>query len=227
MQYGFHLDFAEDLKLGISLLELGYKLGVLYSPPIIYSHNRSAAYFFKVSYVNSKVVSQIVGDDSVCWDTTDILKILNNIKKMYFLLVDGISNLNIDERKNYKDIFFGLKVLLSSTQLNKEAIVCRGDATLDDLFSRMASIINHHELNYEDERIYNFLLNTYFEDLQSFTEYITVYPPSALVRKDFIDALYKIFANTSGAALGNFIFFLHKFNKMDDNSKNVDLFLIS
>lgn len=58
--YKFRGMFAEDLDLGVRMLEDGHSLGFLQSENVIHSHNRPAGYFLKRSCVNLKFVSQIL-----------------------------------------------------------------------------------------------------------------------------------------------------------------------
>ncbi|MHC6203919.1 glycosyltransferase [Breznakiellaceae bacterium SP9] len=53
-------DFAEDLDLGIRLLQAGYKLALLSSIQVIHSHERPCSYYFRLAYVDRKTNKNIV-----------------------------------------------------------------------------------------------------------------------------------------------------------------------
>ena len=63
MELGGHRGaYAEDLDLGIRLLQAGHKLGILSSVCVIHSHNRPAIYNFKRAIVDAVNISKIFDD---------------------------------------------------------------------------------------------------------------------------------------------------------------------
>lgn len=52
MRYRYRGDYAEDLDLGIRLIQDGYRVAMLASVKVIHSHNRPAYYFLKRSFVD-------------------------------------------------------------------------------------------------------------------------------------------------------------------------------
>jgi glycosyltransferase involved in cell wall biosynthesis len=50
--YGYRNDYAEDLDLGIRLINDGYSVAMLASIKVVHSHNRSAYYYLKRSFVD-------------------------------------------------------------------------------------------------------------------------------------------------------------------------------
>jgi len=61
------VEYAEDLDLGLRLLEGGRKLAYLHSVGVIHSHNRPPAYFFKRGFVDSYWLSDLLGYDAPDW----------------------------------------------------------------------------------------------------------------------------------------------------------------
>lgn len=53
MNYKFQLEYAEDIHLGLRLIEDGHTLALLGKSRLIHSHNRSAHYYLKRGYLNS------------------------------------------------------------------------------------------------------------------------------------------------------------------------------
>lgn len=63
MELGGHRGaYAEDLDLGIRLLQAGYKLGILSSVCVVHSHNRPAVYNFKRAIVDGVNIARIFDD---------------------------------------------------------------------------------------------------------------------------------------------------------------------
>jgi O-antigen biosynthesis protein len=52
LQYRYQGDYAEDLDLGIRLIKDGWQVGMLASVKVVHSHNRSAYYYLKRSFVD-------------------------------------------------------------------------------------------------------------------------------------------------------------------------------
>ena len=63
MELGGHRGaYAEDLDLGVRLLQTGYKLGILSSISVVHSHNRPAIYNFKRAIVDGVNIAKIFDD---------------------------------------------------------------------------------------------------------------------------------------------------------------------
>lgn len=62
MQYGYRLNYAEDLDLGIRLIKDGHTLAFLGSSRVIHSHNRTPYYFLKRGFVDNIFLSDIFDD---------------------------------------------------------------------------------------------------------------------------------------------------------------------
>lgn len=52
LQYRYRGEFAEDLDLGVRLIQDGYRIAMLASVKVIHSHNRPALYYLKRSFVD-------------------------------------------------------------------------------------------------------------------------------------------------------------------------------
>jgi glycosyltransferase involved in cell wall biosynthesis/uncharacterized coiled-coil protein SlyX len=224
-QYRFKTEFAEDLDLGIRFLDDGYKLAYLHSVAIIHSHNRIPSYFFKVSYTDSKVVSRIVGNAPLRWNTKDISVFYACIKKLYENIIVAISLIEKESKNEINDILTMLKELLNLDLAEKKIEDYTGDPTLDKLFNEIESIIDYYEKEQVEKTVYNILLSAYLETLSTFSEYAMSYPSVFSIKKDFISTQYKLFANSLGASLGNFILFLYEKNITTQEIENLDKYL--
>jgi 2-polyprenyl-3-methyl-5-hydroxy-6-metoxy-1,4-benzoquinol methylase/glycosyltransferase involved in cell wall biosynthesis len=222
LKYLFRVDFAEDLDLGIRLLKDEYKLAYLYDNAIIHSHNRAPSYFFKASYTDSKIVSQIIGSEPFCWDIRDINVFYVSVKKLYEKVIWAVNNIDKGNQNEPKNLFPVFKALLNSDTFIKET----GESTLDKLFSEIEVIINHTGNIQADESIYKFLFNGYIGTLDAFNEYVSNCASISPVKQDVSSTLYKLFSNSSGAALGNYILFLYKEKLSDNKLEELDKLLL-
>jgi glycosyltransferase involved in cell wall biosynthesis len=223
LKYRFMVNFAEDLDLGIRYLRDGYKLAYLCSAPIVHSHNRKPAYFFKVSFCDSKIVSQIVGNEPMHWNTTSIKAFHTSIRRLYADTINMVSKIEESDRWEPSELF-GLaeKYLNSGISGNR---IPAGEKTLDEFFREFENLIGYSEET-EDKTVYNFLLNSYIVSLRSFKEYATAYTSMESMKEDLISTLYKLFANSAGAALGNFSLFLEKQGDHSPEKDKLDKFLL-
>jgi len=85
-KYLFRKDFAEDLDLGLRLLEGKYKLAFLYSEGVVHSHNRSSDYFLKRYYVDSKALRDLLELDDVKGYDKDIRSLMKGAVSIYAAL---------------------------------------------------------------------------------------------------------------------------------------------
>lgn len=62
MKYRFEGDYAEDLRLGLSLIQDGYYLAQLTSVKVRHAHNRSPEYIKKRTYMDRKALCELFPD---------------------------------------------------------------------------------------------------------------------------------------------------------------------
>lgn len=97
------MKFAEDLELGLRLLQSGWVIGFLSSVGVIHSHNRSPFYFLKRSYLDTKVLRSLL-EASFSTDTTVshlgnlvfTLSHLNQQLKAWGTLLDNVEEVSCD-----------------------------------------------------------------------------------------------------------------------------------
>lgn len=61
-RYRFRLEYAEDLDLGLRLINDGHRLGLLSSTKVIHSHTRPPNYYLKRGYIDKIVLSQLLNE---------------------------------------------------------------------------------------------------------------------------------------------------------------------
>lgn len=62
LQYRYRGEFAEDLDLGVRLIQDGYRIAMLASVKVIHSHNRPALYYLKRSFVDIEFLKRRFAD---------------------------------------------------------------------------------------------------------------------------------------------------------------------
>jgi len=225
-RYRFKADFAEDLELGIRLLADGYKLAYLASVAIIHSHNRSAAYFFKASYADAKLTIEM-GCGAPChWPVSNTNTFYAEVKRLYERLNVSMANLEHAkfEVQRAVPMLKGMLAVDGRVQAAPPKVV--SDASLDELFACIESIIGLTEREGVGKPVYGALLNAYLGNLDSFNEYIRNYEVmSPRLVADFKATLYKLFAGSVGSMLANFFLFLCDKGIVDDKVGTVDRFV--
>lgn len=62
LQYRYRGEFAEDLDLGVRLIQDGFRIAMLASVKVIHSHNRPALYYLKRSFVDIEFLKRRFAD---------------------------------------------------------------------------------------------------------------------------------------------------------------------
>ena len=208
------VDFAEDLDLGIRLIESGYKLGFLHSVGVIHSHNRNSAYFVRRYYVDSKSVAKMFNTAPFIKEQ-DVDLVLNAILSLYNSLKWSIHTLSPKYEKDIEidSFFFALKENLSK-EMQRYAPNEKGEKGLEDLLSEFEKICNIKPMNT------NFLRENYFSLVDSFHEYLKNVAQRYEVTELF-RSLYNIFAICCGSYLGN----LYSYKFDDEKMQHIDVLL--
>lgn len=98
-QYHFEGDYAEDLRLGLSLIKDGYKLAQLTSVQVRHGHNRSAEYIKKRTYIDRVALCQLFPD--MKQKALDKNQLIDSIKRGEQQLLQVVDNM--DEAKAFRD----------------------------------------------------------------------------------------------------------------------------
>lgn len=203
-KYLFRKDFAEDLDLGLRLLEGKYKLAFLYSEGVVHSHNRSSDYFLKRYYVDSKALRDLLELDDVKGYDKDIRSLMKGAVSIYaaldvFCIMDR--NMSFD---CIGLVFTELKRMIKDAYLGtgeKPSMHYEGDS-LGKMLEDLQELIEDGEVDPDPE-----FIDYYFALLDSFKGYADVYGSLEHKRDEFHSALYKLLAAAAGSELSRFVYF--------------------
>ncbi len=96
-RYQYQGDYAEDLDLGIRLLQDGYEIALLSSVRVIHSHNRPCGYYLRRAIVDHRTLAGFFQDFPVA-NRTDLM-LQQEVKEAYtavLALIGAIQNIKDD-----------------------------------------------------------------------------------------------------------------------------------
>jgi hypothetical protein len=215
------LKFAEDLEIGIRLLNDGYNLAFLNFVGVIHSHNRNPAYFFKRSYADTKILEDLLDyspQSPLLNKNYKLNRILGNIAALYAILNKSLQDDTFVLGDSSKDSLLILKNLLRSN--SRDSILKlnsyrKGDKYIDSLLEKIQNNTEDIELWWD-----GFLLDDYLDMINELEAYMAIYPPTKEYKNNLISALYKSLAILCGSTLAIY------FNCSSNKSKNVYIEII-
>lgn len=190
-RYRFNrLSFAEDLDLGLRLVEDGHKLAFLASCAVIHSHNRPPIYSLKRSYIDTKCLERILSNGGAALHAT-LQKATFDIGLM-FQRINHIL-LNRDPAAPLIKMLDLFDVGTLSDRPQTE------DAQFVDFMARWTAPL-FSPLIKEDKKIF---FENFRERLKTFLKYLA--QRSVVIddfhRNDFNESVYKLFAVVAGNQL--------------------------
>jgi len=207
------INFAEDLDLGIRLIESGNKLCYLHSTGVIHSHNRDAMYFLKRFYVDSKLLTDMFGiiptisERNVCNGVNAVISLYNSLNaSLTILCCDDAKTTDVDQ------FIVSLKHNMSLKYLKTSGVVPRGEL---GVFLLRIKQIEGIPPSFNDclFREFNEILDNAGGWLRSIYQVQEISALSELA--------YKLFAMVCGAYLGN----LYYYNRGDERMCFIDAML--
>ncbi|MFC2154210.1 methyltransferase domain-containing protein [Candidatus Altiarchaeota archaeon] len=189
------IDFAEDLELGIRLIEKGYKIGFLYSVGVIHSHNRSPDYSLRRSYVDSKLLADLFENDPF-FKNQDVDEGLNSMISLFDCLKAAITKLKLNEKS---DIAIGPSINSLKAELSNpltKSLRVKGDETLEGYLLEFRKIRVKKKFNRD------VLLNSYYDFLDNFG-YYSSQVTHRYDGQEYVRLLYHLFSLCCGCYLGN------------------------
>ncbi|MCI4625519.1 MAG: glycosyltransferase, partial [Candidatus Magnetoovum sp. WYHC-5] len=193
-KYKFAPGYAEDLDLGIKLINDGHSLMFQASNAVIHSHNRPPLYFFKRSYVDGYSLSELLKVQRLSYD---VQAVVESIHYLYCVLKMSLSALDLKSRaynevgevmQSFMEYIVGKMILFdTSWQL------IEGDKEFDDFF------VDYKPVSHQN--IVKELNNDLLFNLKRFADFVSKHKKLSEVRDVFADNVYKLFANTAGSYL--------------------------
>jgi len=151
MHFLYRGDYAEDLDLGIRLIQAGYKLSLLSSVQVIHSHTRPASYYLKRSIVTNLTLKKLLPDYPI--EKNDLQTAINKIVTAYYFsiyLVRYLSKPNKNKRSfssfsNEVNKYFNKgvskinKMPLEKIKILIEENACFSDTGIQDFIKKILS----------------------------------------------------------------------------------------
>jgi len=213
--------YAEDLNIGVRLVNDGYKIAQLVSRGVIHSHRRPASYYLKRQFVESKILAPLLGYSKFDFQKQGIFTtqdIENHILVLYNSLNHSIESLRNNKIHDIKKAFEIIKKELQKNSSTKAEV--NNNNPLDEIFQNFNSSNKSiktsfllHDFEYSLNRFKTFLMQTY--------------PNLDGIEDDFCDTLYKLFAVLVGDRLGNFVLHLQEKNSQDNELEKITTILES
>lgn len=204
------INFAEDLDLGIRLIENGYKLCYLYSVGVIHSHNRDAMYFLKRFYVDSKLLTErfdiipTISERDVCGGVNAVISLYNSLNSSLTVLCSA------EGKKIDIDLFItSLKRNMRLKHLKKSDVGLGGN--LGIFLLRIEQI----------EGVTPDFNDCLFKEFDEILDNVHVWLKSSYQVQDtsaLSELAYKLFAMVCGAYMGH----LYYYNRDDERMCLID-----
>lgn len=143
-KYKYSGNFAEDLRLGLNLIENGYKIGLLSSVCVIHAHTRPSSYYMKRNFVDVRTLHDIFPEfKGVCINADELV---GAVKKGYIYTENIIEKLSWNGES--------LEEFLDNLNLVADNTISDGENL-------------NFDNEYQDEVFKNFIINLYNLDVKS------------------------------------------------------------
>jgi glycosyltransferase involved in cell wall biosynthesis/2-polyprenyl-3-methyl-5-hydroxy-6-metoxy-1,4-benzoquinol methylase len=104
MKFGYRFNYAEDLDLGVRLINNGYKLKLLASEQVLHGHNRTASYYMSRALLEECSLDVILSRTRIIEDTGTVAR---RIVKCYAVMLNILKQMRESvESKCLTDDFF-------------------------------------------------------------------------------------------------------------------------
>jgi glycosyltransferase involved in cell wall biosynthesis len=197
-------EYAEDLDLGLRLIQKGYSLGFVYSTAIIHSHNRNPEYFFRRAFVDTLELSILLGKEKNFNHNDRVFEtVFGNIITMSFIIQKSIDESletgPVTLSENAMN-FFKNRLQLNYNTFSEGSHVhsLKRTTCFNEIFQRCMTIC-YPKLIVPDEDIFN----SYVQLLDSFYDYLKTFPSIESRDDEFYNSLLKLFAIYAGSNLAN------------------------
>ena len=223
-KYAIDVPYAEDLELGIRLVQHGFKIAQLFTTGVVHSHNRTPLYWARRSYVDFKVLQRLLNSEIIdfgSWsvkspnDLLDIVLVLYRSLNLAIedLIESGYCELSIDQ--TFNTIRSGIKhdfdPRTGSHALHQD---------VSEMLQRISRLLDHQPQEIRDTK---HLTLRYLASLGTFQEWLTnSHKNLSSLEEDFVETLYKLFAVQVGDCFGQYFVYARKTGHHDEKILALD-----
>jgi rhamnosyltransferase len=226
-RYATDVEYAEDLELGIRLVQRGLKIAQLFTTGVIHSHNRTPQYWARRSYVDFKVLQRLLNLETVdfkSWSVESANDLLDLVMSLYRSLNVAINDLIASRYYEY-DITKAFSIIRSRLKHDFDA---RTDSRVlnEDVSKMLQEIGMLLDYRAQAKRDTKHLANRYSASLGTFQEWLeNTHKDLSSLEKDFVEALYKLFAVQLGDCFGQYAVYANKTGHHDERTLALDRYL--
>jgi GT2 family glycosyltransferase len=207
--------YAEDLDLGLRILDEGLQNAFLGSVGIIHSHNREAAYILKRTYIESKLLPGILGYIPTRYPDIghNIIEVMANIRILYVALSSSLLMMKVQDHQGGVFLSEIIPLIEKNTHSNidimkhYENISGQLDGFLDAIWK---------EFKQSPIKPSDFILRYYLNSINELASYMRERDSIDSRRQEMVDSLYKLYAVMAGSILANH--FLTRSKDSDDST---------
>jgi rhamnosyltransferase len=204
-KYSEHLQYAEDLDLGIRLVKRKFRLGQLFTNGVIHSHNRKADYYLRRTYVDVKVLSKLLEDTTSGQLMIEAARSLDKLVG-YCVHIQNSVSAGVKELRELNfcgaNTSLAFETLRKALQKSPEKALLGGDDYLRKVLNQIIKITGCKRPT-DTER--NPLVQSYLALLSNFEHWLsTTHQSLEGIEDQFAETLYKLLGFEIGTSLGQF-----------------------
>jgi len=197
------LAIAEDLDLGLRLLEHGYRIGFIPSVAAVHSHSRPPAYHMRRSFMETRVLADLLDQPRLDWQTSPIGSVEDAVRAaigLYRRVGAAVAADGNGAETRPDQAIAAVRACLARPA--KQSATAQ-DESLEATFRQVAESAGLAGVTGDPDHLGPFL-RVYVDMLTSFAEYLGCLDVLAGRRDDFQLSLFKLCAETVGHALADF-----------------------
>ncbi|MBI4773316.1 MAG: glycosyltransferase [Deltaproteobacteria bacterium] len=220
------VEYAEDLDLGLRLLEGGRKLAYLHSVGVIHSHNRPPAYFFKRGFVDSYWLSDLLGYDAPDWKQQGFNSFgqffRNNIPLLgaACALADAVGS---DRNDSMQSVVRRLREIYRHGEQADETGLNAWDPVLHDMVRSLEDTVSRDGREDSPSNRPPYLLGPFEESLERFYAFMLHYSSLDGNLESVQTGIVKLAAVYLGAQLGAAAFYFKNMTRTPGTAQDKDI----
>lgn len=204
-----HIQFGEDIELGVRLVKDGFEISNLFTNGVIHSHNRDALYWLKRGFTERRILNQLFGTEFSKFKSEYKISSEEELLQVLLAIYKSI-RLSIDSLKAYE--FTSIHETFSEIRKNAQKYFLidgkpnSSDSSLDYIFKK----IFNGFAGKKTKKI--LLLQSFLIGLKGIENFMKeTYPSTKNVEAELYTGIYKFFGLFMGEILGRYIFYSKKY----------------